>query len=60
MARWAEQKLAKQEDPSSNTVDGNNLVFTMPFLPSEGVPGKAIVNGDVKDVLIFKKLNRLF
>jgi len=26
----------------------------MPFLPSEGVPGKAIVNGDVKDVLIFK------
>jgi hypothetical protein len=34
----------------------NHLVFTMPFLPSEGVPGKAIVNGDVKDVLIFKYL----
>jgi hypothetical protein len=28
----------------------------MPFLPSEGVPGKAIVNGDIKDVLIFKYL----
>jgi len=34
----------------------NHLVFTMPFLPSEGVPGKAIVNGDIKDVLIFKYL----
>ena len=28
----------------------------MPFLPSEGVPGKAVVNGDIKDVLIFKYL----
>jgi len=34
----------------------NHLVFTMPFLPSEGIPGKAIINGDVKNVLIFRYL----
>jgi hypothetical protein len=34
----------------------NHLVFTMPFLPSEGIPGKAIINGNIKDVLIFKYL----
>lgn len=34
----------------------NHLVFTMPFLPSEGVPGKALIDGDMKDVLIFKYL----
>ena len=34
----------------------NHVVFTMPFLPSEGVPGKALVDGNIKDVLIFKYL----
>ena len=34
----------------------NHLVFTMPFLPSEGIPGKAIINGDIKNVLIFRYL----
>lgn len=34
----------------------NHLVFTMPFLPSEGIPSKAILNGEVKEVLVFKYL----
>ncbi len=31
----------------------NHLVFTMPFLPSEGEEKKFLINGQVKDVLVF-------
>lgn len=34
----------------------NHLVFTMPFLPSEGVLGAAVVNGQTKHVLKFRYL----
>jgi hypothetical protein len=34
----------------------NHLVFTMPFLPSEGEPGKIVINDELKDILIFRYL----
>ena len=34
----------------------NHLVFTMPFLPSEGVPAVALVDGKPRDVLLFRYL----
>jgi uncharacterized protein YggT (Ycf19 family) len=34
----------------------NHLVFTMPFLPSEGVETKLLVSQEMKDVLIFHYL----
>lgn len=34
----------------------NHLVFTMPFLPSEGVPAKIVVEGETLDVLVFRHL----
>ena len=34
----------------------NHLVFTMPFLPSEAQTGKILINGQLKDVLIFHYL----
>jgi hypothetical protein len=34
----------------------NNLVFTMPYLPSEGEPSKALINGEIRDVLAFRYL----
>lgn len=34
----------------------NNLVFTMPYLPSEGEPSKALINGELRDVLAFRYL----
>jgi hypothetical protein len=34
----------------------NHLVFTMPFLPSEGEAAKLIIDGQLKDVLIFHHL----
>jgi len=34
----------------------NHLVFTMPFLPSEGEPAKMEINGQVKDILVFRYL----
>ena len=34
----------------------NHLVFTMPFLPSEGEEAKLLINQQVKDVLIFHYL----
>ena len=34
----------------------NHLVFTMPFLPSEGEEQKLLINGQMKDVLVFHYL----
>lgn len=34
----------------------NNLVFTMPYLPSEGDPTTALINGEMRDVLAFRYL----
>ena len=34
----------------------NNLVFTMPFLPSEGEETKLLINQQMKDVLVFHYL----
>jgi hypothetical protein len=34
----------------------NHLVFTMPFLPSEGEPGKTVINEEVKNILVFRYL----
>lgn len=34
----------------------NNLVFTMPFLPSEGEETKLLINQEMKDVLVFHYL----
>ena len=34
----------------------NNLVFTMPFLPSEGEATKLLINQQLKDVLVFHYL----
>jgi uncharacterized protein YggT (Ycf19 family) len=31
----------------------NHIVFTMPFLPSEGEETKLLMNGEMKDVLVF-------
>ena len=38
----------------------NNLVFTMPYLPSEGILEKTIIQGQVKDILTFKNLPYLW
>ena len=38
----------------------NHLVFTMPFLPSEGQPGKMIIDDQVKDVILFRYLPSLW
>jgi len=38
----------------------NHLVFTMPFLPSEGQPGKMIINNQVQDVILFRYLPSLW
>ena len=38
----------------------NNLVFTMPYLPSEGQFQKAFVGGQVKNILAFKDLPYLW
>lgn len=38
----------------------NHLVFTMPFLPSEGVPGKMMIEGEMKDVILFRYLPSLW
>lgn len=34
----------------------NHLVFTMPFLPSEGEEKKLLINNEIKDVLVFHYL----
>lgn len=34
----------------------NHLVFTMPFLPSEGQRAKMMINGSLKDILVFRYL----
>ena len=34
----------------------NHLVFTMPFLPSEGQPAKALINEELREVLVFRYL----
>jgi uncharacterized protein YggT (Ycf19 family) len=34
----------------------NHLVFTMPYLPSEGQPAKLLINDQTKDVLVFHYL----
>ena len=38
----------------------NSLVFTMPFLPSEGIPGKIMINNELTDVLFFRYLPSLW
>ena len=38
----------------------NHLVFTMPFLPSEGEPTKLVINNQMKDVLVFHYLPTLW
>lgn len=38
----------------------NHLVFTMPFLPSEGVEQKLLINNQEKDVLVFHYLPYLW
>jgi len=38
----------------------NHLVFTMPFLPSEGNPVKMVIDGDTKDVVQFHNLPYLW
>lgn len=38
----------------------NHLVFTMPFLPSEGVPGQMFINGRLTDVILFRYLPSLW
>lgn len=38
----------------------NHLVFTMPFLPSEGQPGKMFIDEKLKDVIIFRYLPSLW
>ena len=38
----------------------NHLVFTMPFLPSEGEPTKLVINNQLKDVLVFHYLPSLW
>jgi len=38
----------------------NHLVFTMPFLPSEGQPGKMMIDGQVQDVILFRYLPSLW
>ena len=38
----------------------NHLVFTMPFLPSEGQPGKMMIDEQVTDVILFRYLPSLW
>jgi hypothetical protein len=38
----------------------NHLVFTMPFLPSEGVPGRMVIKDELKDVIMFRYLPSLW
>ena len=38
----------------------NHLVFTMPFLPSEGQPGKMMIDGQIQDVILFRYLPSLW
>ena len=38
----------------------NHLVFTMPFLPSEGEAGKMMIGGKVRDVVIYRYLPSLW
>ena len=38
----------------------NHLVFTMPFLPSEGEPTQLVINNQLKDVLVFHYLPTLW
>jgi hypothetical protein len=38
----------------------NHLVLTMPFLPSEGQPGKLMIEGQLKDVILFRYLPSLW
>ena len=38
----------------------NHLVFTMPFLPSEGQPGKMMIDQEVTDVILFRYLPSLW
>lgn len=38
----------------------NHLVFTMPFLPSEGIPGKMLIDGELTDVILFRYLPSLW
>lgn len=38
----------------------NHLVFTMPFLPSEGEEKKLLINNQLKDVLVFHYLPKLW
>jgi hypothetical protein len=38
----------------------NHLVFTMPYLPSEGEPSKLVINNEMKDVLVFHYLPSLW
>ena len=38
----------------------NHLVFTMPFLPSEGQPGKMMINEQITDVILFRYLPSLW
>ena len=38
----------------------NHLVFTMPFLPSEGQPGKMAIDDGVQDVILFRYLPSLW
>jgi len=38
----------------------NHLIFTMPFLPSEGIPGKMVIDGEATDVILFRYLPSLW
>ncbi len=38
----------------------NHLVFTMPFLPSEGQVGRMVINDEVKDVVLYRYLPSLW
>lgn len=38
----------------------NHLVLTMPFLPSEGQAGKLMIDGQLKDVILFRYLPSLW
>jgi len=38
----------------------NHLVFTMPFLPSEGTLGNVMVNGKVKHIILYRYLPSLW
>ena len=38
----------------------NHLIFTMPFLPSEGETTKLLIDGQMKDVIVFHYLPKLW